>query len=41
MTYDYKCGVMFGGSLICGTEGAVKLSGIAAMPNQGAEYGYY
>lgn len=41
VTYDFQCGVMFGGSLICGTEGVVKLTSTAAMPNQGAEYAYY
>jgi hypothetical protein len=39
--YDYQCAVLFGGSLICGTGGKVTLTAIAAMPNQGAEYGYY
>jgi hypothetical protein len=39
--YDFQCGVLFGGSLICGTSGTVTLTGLAAMPNQGAEYGYY
>ena len=41
VSYDFPCGVLFGGSLICGTSGTVTLTGIAAMPNQGAEYGYY
>jgi hypothetical protein len=41
VSYDFKCGVLFGGSLICGTGGVVTLTGVAAMPNQGAEYGYY
>jgi hypothetical protein len=39
--YDFRCSVMFGGSLICGTGGKVTLTSLAAMPNQGAEYGYY
>jgi hypothetical protein len=41
VSYDYTCAVMFGGSLICGTDGKVTLTATAAMPNQGAEYGYY
>ena len=41
VSYDFKCGVMFGGSLICGTGRTVTLTAVAAMPNQGAEYGYY
>ena len=41
VSYDFQCGVLFGGSLICGTGGVVTLTGLAAMPNQGAEYGYY
>jgi hypothetical protein len=41
VSYDFQCGVLFGGSLICGTSGTVTLTGLAAMPNQGAEYGYY
>lgn len=41
VSYDYQCAVLFGGSLICGTSGKVTLTAIAAMPNQGAEYGYY
>jgi len=41
VTYDYQCAVLFGGSLICGLGGKVTLTSIAAMPNQGAEYGYY
>jgi hypothetical protein len=39
--YDFKCSVLFGGSLICGTSGKVTLTSLAAMPVQGAEYGYY
>jgi hypothetical protein len=39
--YEYQCAVMFGGSLICGADGKVTLTAIAAMPNQGASYGYY
>ncbi len=41
VSYDYQCAVLFGGSLICGLGGKVTLSAIAAMPTQGAEYGYY
>jgi len=41
VSYDFKCGVLFGGNLICGTGGIVTLTSVAAMPNQGAEYGYY
>jgi hypothetical protein len=39
--YEYTCAVMFGGSLICGTDGKVTLTALAAMPIQGASYGYY
>jgi hypothetical protein len=41
VSYQYTCGVMFGGSLICGTGGSMTLSGLAAMPNQGADYAFY
>ena len=41
VTFPYKCGVPFGGSLVCGFDATVNLTGMAAMPIQGAEYGYY
>ena len=39
--YVFKCAVFFGGSLICGPSGNVTITAQAAMPLQGAEYGYY
>jgi Flp pilus assembly protein TadG len=41
VTFPYTCEVPFGGSLICGLDGAKSLSAVAAMPIQGAEYAYY
>ncbi len=41
VTFPYICGVPFGGSLICGVDGTMTLSAMAAMPIQGAEYAYY
>lgn len=41
--YNFACGVMFGGSLICGlgANPTMTLQSVAVMPNQGAEYGYF
>ncbi len=38
--FPYQCEVMFGGSLICGPDGTITLTALAAMPIQGAKYEY-
>ena len=40
VTFLYQCGVMFGGSLICGLDGKLTLKALAGMPIQGAKYEY-
>lgn len=39
--YAFKCAVFFGGSFICGPSQSITITAQAALPLQGAEYGYY